>query len=67
MIEFILVACMAGDPSVCRTETRLLTDMTLVQCMTSAQFLVADWQGQHEGWEVGRHRCEIHNSSQVSL
>ena len=28
---------------------------------------MTDWQGQHEGWEVGRHRCEIHDSSQVSL
>lgn len=59
MIEFVLIACLAQEPDRCRTETRLLTDMTLIQCMTSTQFLAADWADDHPGWQVQRHSCAI--------
>jgi hypothetical protein len=57
MIEFILVACLSGAPDNCRTETRLLTDLTLIQCMTSMPFLAADWANDHPDWRVERHQC----------
>ncbi|MBU3028537.1 hypothetical protein [Paracoccus marinaquae] len=59
MIEFVLIACLAGDPGDCRTEERLLTDLSLLQCMTSAQFLVADWANTHPDWIVQRHFCRV--------
>ncbi|AZQ65932.1 hypothetical protein EF888_01585 [Silicimonas algicola] len=57
MIEFVLIACLGGDMDTCRTETRLLTDITLVQCMMGTQFLVADWADEHPGWFVQKHFC----------
>lgn len=67
MIEFILTACLAGAPDDCRTETRLLTDVTLVQCVTSTQFLAADWSVDHPGWLVQRHSCRVFNPDSARL
>ncbi|TRW94855.1 hypothetical protein FNJ84_18510 [Paracoccus sp. M683] len=67
MIEFILVACLTGAPDSCRTETRLLTDMTLIQCMTSAQFLAADWAKDHPGWQVQRHSCGVFDPASAQI
>lgn len=63
MIEFILVACLSGAPDDCRTETRLLTDLSLIQCMTSTQFLAADWAKNHPDWHVQRHSCQVFDPS----
>lgn len=59
MIEFVLIACLAQDADRCRTETRLLTELTLIQCMTSTPFLVADWARNNPGWQVQRHSCAV--------
>lgn len=67
MIEFILVACLSGTSDDCRTETRLLTDLTLIQCITSSQFLVADWANNHPGWQVQRHSCRVFNPASAEL
>lgn len=67
MIEFILVACLSGAPDDCRTETRLLTDMTLIQCMTSMQFLAADWANDHPRWQVQRHSCRVFDPDSAEL
>ncbi|MBU3030877.1 hypothetical protein [Paracoccus marinaquae] len=67
MIEFILVACLMGEPERCRTYSRLLTDMTLIQCMTSTQFLAADWAKTHPGWQVQRLHCNVAEQSAKRL
>lgn len=67
MIEFILVACLSGAPDDCRTETRLLAEMTLIQCMTSTQFLAADWAKDHPGWQVQRHSCREFNPDSAEI
>lgn len=67
MIEFILVACLIEDSGECRTEKRLLTDLTLIQCVTSAQFLAADWAKTHPGWRVQRHTCQVFDPSRAKI
>lgn len=67
MIEFVLVACLARDPEQCRTDLRLLTEMTLIQCMTSTQFLAADWIETHPGWRIQRLRCRVFDPNSAQL
>lgn len=65
MIEFVLVACLLGDPGDCRTEERLLADLTLIQCVAGAPFLVADWAKDHPDWQVRRHFCRVFDPSRA--
>lgn len=67
MIEFVLIACFGGDVAECRTEKRLLTDLTLIQCVTGSQFLAADWAKDHPGWVVQRHSCRIFDPSLAEI
>ncbi|WP_157994876.1 hypothetical protein [Paracoccus tegillarcae] len=67
MIEFILIACLQDTPEECRTESRLLSDMTLIQCMTSSQFLVADWGKNHPEWQIQKHRCRVFQADRAEI
>lgn len=67
MIEFVLVACLADQPDKCRTEARLLAEMSLIQCMTSSQFLVADWGADHPDWQIQRHLCRVFDPTMAEL
>lgn len=64
MIELIFTACLLADPGAgqepgCQTRSRIYTEYALIQCMTSAQFLMEEWEDDHPGWQVRSHRCRI--------
>lgn len=67
MIEFVLVACLGAQPDECRTEKRLFSDMTLIQCVTGSQILAADWGARHPEWTIRRHLCRVFDPKRAEI
>ena len=59
MLLLILTVCSLSPSDQCR-ETRLqFTDVGFVQCMTTAQPIVAQWADEHPNLRVARWRCAL--------
>ena len=67
MVELMIVACLATEPGLCRTETQALPEMTLNQCSLGSQIIAAAWVGRNPGWRVRMLRCTIHDRSEAAI
>jgi hypothetical protein len=58
MLVLIMTVCSLSSPDRC-DEARLqfAAEVSLMQCMTSAQPYIAQWADQHPGELVRRWRC----------
>ena len=58
LVDLILLACTLANPTGCR-EYHLLfqTSGSLRSCMMQAQPYLAQWAGEHPGFQIKRWRC----------
>jgi len=56
LIELVILACLAGHPSDCRTE-RLPFEGPMTACALHGQFVVEAWVSAHPNWRPVRWRC----------
>ena len=66
MLELIVIACLAKDPTQCREHnlTLLLPGMNASQCLYSSIPRVSRWQTMNEGWKVQSWRCALITTEQ---
>ncbi|HTV32893.1 MAG TPA: hypothetical protein VME69_07285 [Methylocella sp.] len=58
LVELILTVCSLAQPASCEEQRLSLMDEgTLMQCMTNAPPVIAEWAGSHPGRLVTRWRC----------
>ncbi len=57
---FILLSvCLMGSPQTCREEriSWSVESSNSLQCLLSAQQMIAKWHEGHSNWEIRRWRC----------
>jgi hypothetical protein len=68
LIELILTVCTLTQPASCEERRLSLVDEgSLMQCMTQAQPVIAEWAGTHPGRQVVKWRCSYPGSEGSSL
>lgn len=61
MIELVVAVCLIDQPSHCKDvflnfEAEAATPQ---QCMMNGQMHMAEWLGEHPGWQIKKWRCGI--------
>ena len=61
MLELIVIACLARDPTHCRAHnlTLLTPGLSTSQCLSSSIPRVARWQIMNEAWQVQSWNCAM--------
>lgn len=61
MLELIVIACLAKDPTQCREHnlTLLTPGLNASQCLYSSIPRVSRWQVMHRDWKVQTWRCSL--------
>ncbi|MGR3802921.1 hypothetical protein [Marinibacterium profundimaris] len=61
MLELIVMACLAKDPTHCREHnlTLLTPGLSPSQCLYSSIPRVSRWQVMNEAWQVRSWRCAM--------
>ncbi len=68
LIELILTVCTMAQPASCEERHLSLVDEgSLMQCMTQAPPVIAEWVGRHPGRQVMKWRCSYPGSEGDSL
>ncbi|MGO9235969.1 MAG: hypothetical protein ACLP4V_18570 [Methylocella sp.] len=68
LIELILTVCTLTHPASCEERRLSLMDEgSLMQCMTQAPPVIAEWAGSHPGRQVVKWRCSYPGSEGSSL
>jgi hypothetical protein len=68
LIELILTICTLAHPPSCEERHLSLVDEgSLMQCMTQAPPVIAEWVGSHPGRRVVKWRCSYPGSEGRSL
>jgi hypothetical protein len=68
LVELILTVCTLAHPASCEERRLSLVDeASLMQCMTQAPPVIAEWAGSHPGRQVVRWRCRYPGSEDSSL
>jgi hypothetical protein len=58
-MELLLSICLLTAPADCRDENLVVSmePVTPMQCMTTAQQTIAQWNESHPKWRVVRWKC----------
>lgn len=57
MIEMIVLACLANNPSHCREHSLGAQEASIMQCVMYSQPSAAKWSEGHPKWTVRRVEC----------
>ena len=57
MIELAFVVCLSAAPTTCENRALQFTDLTPTACVMGAQPQLAQWVGEHPGWNIQRWSC----------
>lgn len=68
LIELILTVCTMAQPASCEERHLSLVDAgSLMQCVTQAPPVIAEWVGHHPGRQVMKWHCSYPGSEGDSL
>ena len=60
MVQLIVLACLAANPSHCESFTIPFQDpMDVNQCVWQSQVHAAEWSADHPDWVIKRFRCGL--------
>ncbi|HUB64684.1 MAG TPA: hypothetical protein VL996_09610 [Methylocella sp.] len=68
LVELILTVCTLTVPAACEERRLSLADEgSLMQCMTQAPPVIAEWAGSHPGRQVVKWRCSYPGNDGTEL
>lgn len=65
----LMAVCLVAEPKTCREEQIVwsLENAAAIQCMSSAQFAIVEWQASHPAWHVTRWRCVPTSAKKIDI
>jgi hypothetical protein len=58
MIELAFVACLSAAPTQCEDRALQFSDLSVRSCEFGAAPYLAQWVGEHPGWQIARWSCQ---------
>jgi hypothetical protein len=65
LIQIVLTVCAVSQPNQCEDKhLQFASEITVQQCVMTAQPYIAKWIGEHPKWTPVRWRCEHPNTQE---